>query len=203
MQSQPGPDKPSAGAGEASTPAPASPPDYPLQETKPFKDEEQDHDPRDSEDLSLDLELGDIPLLPSDRQGMDIPTGKGYNPPFSCTPSGFCTWLRGPKPPHVYHINPWFPRLQAAPGRLIDRKFPKRSSKIALLFGGLIFWIVVFFFSLKASIAGRVVEGFGQPVKLGCHHRLWYVSILFDYLIIWDKYGVAYSGIGIMLRIVV
>ncbi|KAJ6072304.1 hypothetical protein N7467_010389 [Penicillium canescens] len=168
MQSQPGPaysDK--AGTGETIATALESP----LQEIGPFKDE---HGARDSEDLSLDLELGDIPLLPSDRQGMELPTEKGaYDPSFSCTPSGFCAWLRGPKPPHVYHINPWFPRLQAAPGLLIDRKFPKRGSKIALLFGGLVFWIVVFFFSLKASIAGQDVLGYGQPVKLSCHHRLW------------------------------
>jgi hypothetical protein len=173
MQSQPGPaysDK--AGTGETTATALESP----LQEIRPFKDE---HGARDSEDFSLDLELGDIPLLPSDRQGMELPTEKGaYDPSFSCTPSGFCAWLRGPKPPHAYHINPWFPRLQAAPGLLIDRKFPKRSSKIALLFGGLVFWIVVFFFSLKASIAGQDVLGYGQPVKLSCHHRLWYVSIL-------------------------
>jgi hypothetical protein len=173
MQSQPEPDHSDrAGTGEAIATALESP----LQETGPFKDE---HDARDSEDLSLDLELGDIPLLPSDRQGMEIPTKKGaYDPSFSCTPSGFYAWLRGPKPPHVYHINPWFPRLQAAPGLLIDRKFPKRGSKIALLFGGLVFWIVVFFFSLKASIAGQDVLGYGQPVKLSCHHRLWYVSIV-------------------------
>jgi hypothetical protein len=174
MQSQPEPDySDEAGAGKAS--AGATAPEHPLQEIRPFKDEDETSD---SEDLSLDLELGDIPLLPSDL-GMELPTRKGaYDPPFSCSPSGFCAWLRGPKPPHVYHINPWFPHLQAAPGRLIDRKFPKRSSKIALLFVGLIFWIVVFFFSLKASIAGQDVSGYGQPVKLSCHHRLWYVSIL-------------------------
>jgi hypothetical protein len=171
MQSQPEPDySDKAGAGKAS----ATAPEHALQEIGPFKDEDET---RDSEDLSLDLELGDIPLLPSD-QGMELPTTKGYNPPFSCSPSGFCGWLRGPKPPHVYHIHPWFPQLQAAPGRLIDRKFPKRSSKIALLFVGLVFWIVVFFFSLKASIADQDVLGYGQPVKLSCHHRLWYVSIL-------------------------
>ncbi|KAJ5319122.1 uncharacterized protein N7506_011826 [Penicillium brevicompactum] len=127
-------------------------------------------DARDSDELSFDLEIGDVPLLP---QGMAQPEKFERDPSFSCTPSGFCNWLRGPSPPHVYHINPWFPHLQAAPARLIDQKFPSRISKIALLAGGLIFWIVVFFVSLKASVAGQEVPGYGQPVKLSCHHRLW------------------------------
>lgn len=124
---------------------------------------------KDEDELSLDLEVGDMPLLP---QGVPKPE-LIRDPSFSCTPSGFCNWLRGPQPPHVYHINPWFPRLQAAPARLIDQKFPRKSSKIALLAGGLIVWIIVFFLSLKASVAGQEVPGYGQPVKLSCHHRLW------------------------------
>lgn len=138
-------------------------------------------DQRDSDELSFDLELGDVPLLPSDLHGMDGTEAQEKfvrDPPFSCTPSGFCAWLRGPKPPHVYRINPWFPHLQAAPARLIDRRFPQRSSKIALLFGGLIVWMVVFFAWSKASVAGQDVPGYGQPVKLSCHHRLWFVSVL-------------------------
>ncbi|KAJ5794915.1 hypothetical protein N7457_001514 [Penicillium paradoxum] len=169
MQSRPG--SPGANARSPS-PDQQSTSNYPLQEIgSHYKDEA-----RDSDELSLDLELGDVPLLPSERHGMEAPEAQEKltrDPPFSCTPSGFCAWLRGPKPPHVYHINPWFPRLQAAPARLIDRKFPRRSSKIALLFGGLIFWIVVFFAWLKASVAGQDIPGYGQPVKLSCHNSLW------------------------------
>jgi hypothetical protein len=50
--------------------------------------------------------------------------------------------------------------------------------KIALLVGGLIFWIAVFFASLQASVAGQEISGYGKPVKLSCHHRLWYVLSL-------------------------
>lgn len=137
----------------------------------------QDDNSRVSDDSirDLDLEVGDVPLLPI--RGMEAESEKfARDPSFCYTPSGFCAWIRGPKPPHVYHINPWFPHLQAAPERLIDQKFPRRSSKIALLFGALIFWIIVFFGSLKASVAGQEVPGLGKPVKLSCHHRLWYVS---------------------------
>lgn len=155
--------------------------EYPLQEIgSQYKD-----DARDSDELSLDFEIGDVPLLPSEGRDMEAQSEKfERDPPFSCTPSGFCAWLRGPTPAHIYHINPRFPRLQSAPAHLIDEKFPRRSSKIALLFGGLIFWIVVFFASLKASVAGQDAPGYGQPVKLSCHQRLWFVSIFLSKQII-------------------
>jgi hypothetical protein len=177
MQSRPE----SPGQDPARSSSPAKPPtsDYPLQEIEThYKDDQA----RDSDELSRDLESGDAPLLPSNLPGMEGMEAREklvQDPPFSCTPTGFCRWLRGPKPPHVYHIHPWFPRLQAAPARLIDERFPRRSSKIALLFGGLAFWIVVFFLWLKASVAGQDVPGYGQPVKLSCHHRLWWVFNIF------------------------
>jgi hypothetical protein len=165
--------RPEYSGASAQSSSPDTSTEYPLQEIRSqYKDEARDND-----EISFDLEVGDVPLLPQEH--MDTQSEKfERDPPFSCTPSGFCAWLRGPTPPHVYHINPWFPRLQAAPARLIDQKFPHRSSKIALLFGGLFFWIVVFFASLKASVAGQEVPGYGQPVKLSCHHRLWCVSIV-------------------------
>lgn len=167
---------PESSGASARSPSPDNTPtsEYPLQEFgSRYRDEA-----RDSDELSLDLEIGNVPLLPSGSHGMEDQSEKfERDPPFSCTPSGFCAWLRGPTPAHVYHINPWFPRLQAAPARLIDQKFPRRSSQIVLLFGGLIFWIVVFFASLKASVAGPDVPGYGQPVKLSCHDRLWCVAI--------------------------
>jgi hypothetical protein len=49
--------------------------------------------------------------------------------------------------------------------------------KIAALLLGVVFWIAVFFSSLKASVAEQEVLGYGQPVKLSCHHRLWYVRL--------------------------
>jgi hypothetical protein len=93
--------------------------------------------------------------------------------------SGLCAWLRGPTPPHVHHIQPWLPQWQAAPARMIDLWFPRKNAKIALLLGGLVFWIVVFFSALKASVAEQEIPGYGQPVKLSCHDRLWYVFSFF------------------------
>ncbi|KAJ5104923.1 hypothetical protein NUU61_002270 [Penicillium alfredii] len=137
------------------------------------------YDVRDSGDLELDddLELGDIPLLPSHLRGSAPALSRSrtirHEPRFSCSLSGLHTWLRGPSPPHTHHIQPWFPRYQAAPARFVDRWFPWQNAKIALLLGGLIFWMLVFFSALKASVADKNILGYGQPVKLSCHHRLW------------------------------
>lgn len=136
---------------------------------------QEDDRSRVSDESFRDLEVGDVPLLPIRGMEAELSEKFARDPSFSCSPSGFCAWIRGPKPPHVYHIKPWFPHLQAAPERLIDQKFPRRSSKIALLFGALIFWIIVFFGSLKASVAGQEVPGLGKPIMLPCHHRLWCV----------------------------
>lgn len=138
-------------------------------------------------DFSDDIELGNVPLLPGQLgrgsesqddsvEGFDLEAEDfqvRYDPPFSCMPAGFVAWLRGPSPPHVYHINPWFPKWQAAPAQLVERWVPSKIGKMALLVGGLVFWIGVFFSLLQASVAGDEVLGYGQPVKLGCHHRLW------------------------------
>lgn len=136
-----------------------------------------------------DLELGSVPLLPAGHpdEHRDLDDSDSdffdyeeqgqhrHDPSLSCTFAGFCAWLRGPVPPHVYHIKPWFPRWQAMPARLVERWAPRKGLKIALLAAGLIFWIAVFFASLQASVAGQAVLGYGQPVKLSCHQRLWCV----------------------------
>ncbi|KAJ6164508.1 hypothetical protein N7470_003180 [Penicillium chermesinum] len=96
-----------------------------------------------------------------------------HDPSFSCSPAGFVAWLRGPSPPDVYHINPWFPKWQAAPARLVERWVPSKYGKIGLVLGVLVFWIGVFFSLLQASVAGEEVAGLGKPVKLLCHDRLW------------------------------
>ena len=136
-----------------------------------------------------DLELGNGPLLPADvlaHHDSELDSNFDFeehfrnarrDPPFFCSKAGFVAWCKGPDPPHVYRVNPWFPKWQAAPARLVERWLPRRPMKMAALLGGLLFWIIVFFSLLKTSVADQEVLGYGQPVKLSCHQRLWYVCV--------------------------
>jgi hypothetical protein len=92
---------------------------------------------------------------------------------FSCSVSAIWSWVVGPSPPHIYQIRPLLPRWQTAPGRLVDRFFPSTIGKVLLLLSCLAFWGVVFIASLRSAIASSDVTGYGQPVKLSCHSRLW------------------------------
>ncbi|EDP51606.1 hypothetical protein KXW98_007304 [Aspergillus fumigatus] len=92
---------------------------------------------------------------------------------FSCSVSAIWSWVLGPSPPHIYQIRPLLPRWQTAPGRLVERFFPRTISKVLLLLSCLAFWGVVFIASLQPAIASSDVTGYGQPVKLSCHSRLW------------------------------
>lgn len=183
-------------SGMAGNPRPSPSPEnspsreYPLDNLNLRYKDEEPRQPRDSHEHDHnDIELGNVPLLPA---GLDYENRESsewdfseegnpfiHDPPFSCTAAGFCAWLRGPTPPHVYHVHPWFPRWQAAPARLVDRWAPTRIRKIALLAGALLLWIGVFFSTLKAFTASQEVPGYGQPVRLSCHHRLWYVGARF------------------------
>ncbi|KAF9894554.1 hypothetical protein FE257_006439 [Aspergillus nanangensis] len=107
------------------------------------------------------------PLLPTSTPPPRKP------PPFAWSISGIGAWLNGPSPPHKYHISPWFPRWQSAPGRLVDRYFPSRAAKISLLLACVALWGVVFIAALNRSLAGQEIPGYGTPVKLACHGRLW------------------------------
>lgn len=149
--------------------------EYPLQDFR-YRDDEA----REAESDN-DLEHG--PLLPAaglDGTSESVADDNGKQNEPRKSRSGLCAWLRGPTPPHVHHIQPWLPQWQAAPARMIDLWFPRKNAKIALLLGGLVFWIVVFFSALKASVAEQEIPGYGQPIKLSCHDRLWYVCFRFQ-----------------------
>jgi hypothetical protein len=94
---------------------------------------------------------------------------------FSCTIPGILDWMRGPSPPHKYRINPWLARWQTAPGRLIERYFPSTKAKFCLLVASVLLWGVIFISVLHSSVAGQEIPGHGNPIKLSCYSRLWYV----------------------------
>lgn len=80
-------------------------------------------------------------------------------------------WIKGPEPPVLHRINPFFEPIQTSPARLVAR-LPKlvRTCLFAVAF---ILWLVLFGviisnFSLPTNLAG-----YGAPVRLGCAAQLW------------------------------
>ena len=77
------------------------------------------------------------------------------------------TWIQGPSRPRTYKITPLFERWQTAPGRIIDRYFPRRKQKIFLLLAVLGFWGSVFIYVVDSSVRSDDV------LKISCSTRLW------------------------------
>lgn len=156
-----------------------NPQEVPLQPLDP-EDEDSGSSPfvslsRGSFDSARHGEGTSEPLLPTSMPPLASP-GKAPGRSSSVI-SAIGAWMKGPSPPYKYRITPWFPRAQAAPGRLVERYFPSRAAKIWLLLGCLGAWGAIFLSFLHASIASQEVPGYGKPVKLSCQARLWYAHV--------------------------
>ncbi|KAI9803800.1 MAG: hypothetical protein M1825_001680 [Sarcosagium campestre] len=84
-------------------------------------------------------------------------------------------WAKGPKPPRIHKINGFFPRLQSAPIRLLDKYLPKRRHQFILLLAFYFCWLLIFVTVLHHSAFANDIEGFGTPVRLSCVDSYWYV----------------------------
>ncbi|KAL3452134.1 LCCL domain-containing protein [Aspergillus insuetus] len=150
---------------------PRQPEEYLLKSQDDSSNSQSIADARDSFDpASADREQStNEPLLPtSSYRPVQEPKKR-----FTCTAAGIWDWICGPSPPHKYRINPWLARWQTAPDRLIERYFPSKKSKVAVLLAALLVWGVVFISILNASVTGQEIPGHGSPVKLSCWSRLW------------------------------
>lgn len=82
-------------------------------------------------------------------------------------------WIKGPNPPHIHKIKPFFPRIQEAPLRLIDRYIPKRKHRVIVLIIYYFLWAMTFALVLRQGKISTQIEGFGEPLSLGCTSRYW------------------------------
>ncbi|PYH48953.1 LCCL domain protein [Aspergillus saccharolyticus JOP 1030-1] len=149
--------------------------DYPLTVLEHETDTDSSHlvlVGRESSDVRPDAATRE-PLLPT-----STPNLNRQQPPekFSCSISGIRTWVKGPFPPFEYKITPWLGRWQTAPARYVEHHFPSARAKVLLLVACITVWGVVFVSLLHSSITGQELAGYGVPVKLSCHSRLWYNS---------------------------
>ncbi|KAF1945497.1 hypothetical protein EJ02DRAFT_509466 [Clathrospora elynae] len=81
------------------------------------------------------------------------------------------SWIRGPEPPSVHRITPFFERWQTLPVRLLARL--PQWLRICIFGIACILWVVVFAVILSDYSLPSNIGGFGAPVKLSCVNNLW------------------------------
>ncbi|KAI9676020.1 MAG: hypothetical protein M1817_000763 [Caeruleum heppii] len=129
-----------------------------------------------SEDVSED---GALPPTPPDDPR--IATSRWVNKiplPVRRVYTFVVTWSKGPRPPQIQKINPFFPRIQQYPLRLLDRAFPKRRYKIVLLLVFYFCWLLAFSAVLHQSAVAGDIEGYGTPAQISCGASYWQVQQL-------------------------
>ncbi|KAG0646659.1 Uncharacterized protein D0Z07_7593 [Hyphodiscus hymeniophilus] len=82
-------------------------------------------------------------------------------------------WARGPDPPRVHEIKPFFPAIQEAPIHLLDKYIPKRRHRISLLIGYYFLWALTFALIMRQSTFATEIEGWGAPGNIGCTNTYW------------------------------
>jgi len=83
------------------------------------------------------------------------------------------TWSKGPDPPQIQKITPFFARIQEAPVEFIDRHLPKRRHKAALLAFFYLCWLLTFILVLNHSAKAGNIEGYGKPQSIWCGATFW------------------------------
>lgn len=93
--------------------------------------------------------------------------------PIKRASGAVATWVKGPQPPRIYKIKPFFPQIQEAPLRLLDRYAPKRMQRFWLLIFFYVCWVFCFSLILHKSSFASDIKGYGSPVRLGCTASFW------------------------------
>lgn len=82
-------------------------------------------------------------------------------------------WSKGPDPPQIQKIMPFFPWIQEAPARFLDDHLPKRRHKAALLAFFYFCWLLTFTLVLNHSAQAGDIEGYGKPQPIWCGASFW------------------------------
>lgn len=93
--------------------------------------------------------------------------------PFKRASDAVINWTKGPDPPQIYKITPFFPKIQIASVVLLHRYFPKRRHKAVLLFAFYFCFLLCFVTILNKSAFSSDVPGYGSPSTLGCTDTFW------------------------------
>ncbi|KAI1341031.1 hypothetical protein F5Y15DRAFT_39570 [Xylariaceae sp. FL0016] len=93
--------------------------------------------------------------------------------PYSARRTGKAAvgWVKGPQTPKIWKIEPFFPAVQEAPLRLLDRFVPKH--RFWLLIAYLAAWIITFSIVMWQGQVTSYVESWGQPTDISCGVTYW------------------------------
>ena len=146
----------------------------------PWEDE-QAPDPSivDSADLhirsssSSDVERGRLPLPVWMRESSKSFNWRWVPLPIRELTRFAISWSKGPHPPQIQKITPFFPFIQEAPLKLVDRFLPKRKHKAALLAFFYLGWVLTFSLIIRHSASSGSIEGYGKPQPLWCGANYW------------------------------
>ncbi|GAP90905.1 putative lccl domain-containing protein [Rosellinia necatrix] len=82
-------------------------------------------------------------------------------------------WTEGPPNPRTWKINPFFPTIQRAPLRLLDRVLPKERHRLWLFFAFFGAWILTFAIVFWRGQLSSEIEGWGEPSAISCGATYW------------------------------
>ena len=82
-------------------------------------------------------------------------------------------WSKGPIPPKQYKVEPFFPKIQQAPIRLLDHYLPKRRHRIFLLITFYAAWLLTWSLMLKQHATSGYIKGYGKPANIWCGANFW------------------------------
>ena len=141
--------------------------------------------PSDTEDDDNDTIGPDAPLRPGSpnndfdrsparaRRTLQHEVADRLPKPVKNTWAAIVNWVKGPDPPRIYRIQPFFPKVQRAPIVLLDRYAPSRVRKFWLLVAAIASWLLVFSLILYKSSFAAQIPGHGTPIRLSCAARYW------------------------------
>ncbi|KAK5949674.1 hypothetical protein OHC33_009271 [Knufia fluminis] len=119
----------------------------------------------------------------SSEHGLPIPAWlrqSGESTRFSRLPQpvkragkAVATWVKGPQPPRELKIEPYFPRIQEAPIRLLNKYVPKQKHRACLLIAFFAIWFTIWSVLLKFHAGTGEIKGYGKPQNIWCGATFW------------------------------
>lgn len=132
---------------------------------------------RDDADAT-DTPRSSTPLLPDgDNPERDASLADRIPRPLRRFEAAVVDWVKGPKPPRIWKIKPFFPQVQEAPLRLLDRYASKTWQRFLLLLALYFFYLLAFVIVMRRSAFSADVPGYGSPARLSCGASFWYVLL--------------------------